>query len=84
MPTLQFQPLSSQPTPSFWSALNTLKLDHLRLDDTTQSLTAWIEEGREIPDREQSGVIGVDGSVGVGGGAFGVEGEKCVASTGPS
>jgi len=76
MPPLQFQPLSSQPTPSFWSAVNTLKLEHLKLDDTPQPLTVWIEEGREIVDRDKGGIIGVDGSVGVGGSAFGLEGDK--------
>ena len=74
MPPLQFQPLSSQPTPSFWTALNTLKLDKLKLDDSQQPISAWLEEGKEIVDRESAGGhgrIGVDGSVGVGGDAFG-------------
>lgn len=73
MAPLQFQPLSSQPTPSFWSALNTLKLDKLKLDDTQQDIIAWLEEGKEIVDRESAGGlkrIGVDGGLGVGGGAF--------------
>jgi ubiquitin-like modifier-activating enzyme ATG7 len=78
MPQLQFQPLSSQPTPSFWSALNTFKLEHLKLDDTPQPITAWFEEARDISDREKGGSIGVDGSVGVGGRAFGQEGERYV------
>mgnify|MGYP002718876514 CR=1 FL=1 len=81
MPPLQFQPLSSQPTPSFWSALNTLKLDKLKLDDTQQDIAAWLEEGKEITDRESAGAqskVGVDGSVGVGGGAFDQEIERCV------
>lgn len=79
MPPLQFQPLSSQPTPAFWTALNTLKLDKLKLDDTQQPISAWLEEGKEIVDRESNGGqgrIGVDGSVGVGGGAFGDEVER--------
>ncbi|KAK1926403.1 hypothetical protein DB88DRAFT_481686 [Papiliotrema laurentii] len=79
MPPLQFQPLSSQPTPSFWSALNTLKLDKLKLDDTQQDIAAWLEEGKEITDRESAGAqskVGVDGSVGVGGGAFDQEIER--------
>ncbi|EIW68710.1 hypothetical protein TREMEDRAFT_74150 [Tremella mesenterica DSM 1558] len=77
MPPLQFQPLSSQPTPSFWSALNSLKLDRLKLDDAQQPITGWLEEGRQVLDKEtvagpsSTGVVGVDGSLGVGGGAFG-------------
>lgn len=77
MPPLQFQPLASQPTPSFWSALNTLKLDKLKLDDAEQPITGWLEEGKEVKDREggqQS--VGVDGSLGVGGGAFEIGVEK--------
>ena len=82
MTLLQFQPLSSQPTPSFWSALNTLKLDKLKLDDTQQDIAAWFEEGKEVIDRESAGgntKIGVDGSVGLGGGAFDDEVERYVA-----
>nr|GFD61215.1 hypothetical protein [Tanacetum cinerariifolium] len=64
----------------FWSALNTLKLDKLKLDDAQQPVSAWLEEGREIVDREskndQGSLVGVDGSVGVGGSAFGEEGER--------
>ncbi|ORY26898.1 hypothetical protein BCR39DRAFT_540015 [Naematelia encephala] len=73
MAPLQFQPLSSQPTPSFWSALNSLKLDKLKLDDSEQPMEAWLEESREIHDREKGGTIGVSGSVGLGSGAFGQE-----------
>jgi ubiquitin-like modifier-activating enzyme ATG7 len=82
MPPLQFQSLSSQPTPSFWSALTSFKLDKLRLDDTQQTITAWLEEGRQVVDKEVASssvagrMVGVDGVVGVGGGAFGDEGEK--------
>lgn len=78
MAPLQFQPLSSQPTPSFWSALNTLKLDKLKLDDAEQPITGWLEQGREIVDKanEAGPPVGVDGIVGVSGNAFGAEGEK--------
>ena len=83
MAPLQFQPLSSQPTPSFWSALNTLKLDKLKLDDSQQDISGWIEEGKEVVDREavssgsSSVSIGVDGAFSVGGGAFGEDGDRC-------
>jgi ubiquitin-like modifier-activating enzyme ATG7 len=72
MAPLQFQPLASQPTPSFWSALNTLKLDKLKLDDTQQPISGWLEEGREVVDKENGDRrVGVDGSLGVGGSSFG-------------
>jgi ubiquitin-like modifier-activating enzyme ATG7 len=83
MPPLQFQPLSSQPTPSFWSALTSHKLDKLKLDDAQQTITAWLEEGREVVDREAAsssggggGTVGVDGVLGIGANAFGEEGER--------
>jgi ubiquitin-like modifier-activating enzyme ATG7 len=73
MPPLQFQPLASRPTPTFWSALNSLKLDKLKLDDAQQPIHGWIEEGREIVDRERGNQkVGIDGSLGVGAGSFGV------------
>lgn len=77
MPPLQFQPLASQPTPTFWSALNALKLDKLKLDDAQQPITGWLEEGREVVDREKGDQkVGFDGILGVGGGSFGEDVEK--------
>ncbi len=83
MPPLQFQPLPSQPTPSFWSAVNSLKLDRQGLDDSQLPISAWLEEGRQIVDRDASigkgdrpKYTGVDGSVSLGAGAFGGEGER--------
>jgi hypothetical protein len=72
MAPLQFQPLASRPTPSFWTALNTLKLDKLKLDDAQQPISGWLEEGREVIDKENGDRrVGVDGSLGVGGSSFG-------------
>lgn len=86
MPVLQFQPLASQPTPSFWTALNALKLDKLKLDDAEQPISGWMTEGKEIIDKDhltgkQGGMISVDGSLGVGGSAFGEGGERWVQDT---
>jgi ubiquitin-like modifier-activating enzyme ATG7 len=80
MAPLQFQPISSQPTAAFWSALTSLKLDKLKLDDSEVDIAAWLEEGREIKDKEakagESSGVGVDGVMGVGSGAFGIDGER--------
>lgn len=79
MPPLQFQPISSQPTPAFWSALTALKLDKLKLDDSQVDISGWLEECRNIRDKEAKGgegVVGVDGVLGVGSGAFGEDGER--------
>lgn len=81
MAPLQFQPISSQPTAAFWSALTALKLDKLKLDDSQVDITAWLEQGREIRDKEakvedETGLVGVDGVLGVGSAAFGEEGER--------
>ena len=79
MAPLQFQPLASQPTPTFWSALNTLKLDKLKLDDAQQPISGWVEEGREVIDKEGGDRrVGVDGSLGVGGSSFGEGTERYV------
>lgn len=69
MTPLQFQPYVSQPTPEFWSAVTSLKLDKLKLDDSSLAIQAWVEEGRSIPDLNKlTGIkegknVGVDGSV---------------------
>ncbi|RSH88204.1 Autophagy- protein 7 (Autophagy- E1-like activating enzyme atg7) [Apiotrichum porosum] len=68
MSPLQFQPLISQPTPEFWSALTALKLDKLRLDDSIIPLHAWVDEGREVANTNRmtgqvDDNVGVDGSV---------------------
>jgi ubiquitin-like modifier-activating enzyme ATG7 len=81
MAPLQFQQLASQPTPSFWSALNSLKLDKLKLDDAQQPISGWLEEGRELIDKEAGDrKVGVDGSLGVGGASFGEDGERYVGT----
>ena len=79
MAPLQFQTLSSQPSPAFWSALNTFKLEKLKLDDSQQPIIAWLDESREVVDREAKdgpSKIGVDGSVGLGSNAFEGGGDK--------
>ena len=83
MPPIVYQPFSSQSSPSFWSAVNSLKLDKQGLDDSQLTISAWYEEGRSVKDRdtprrldEDAKVIGIDGSVSLGAGAFGGDGER--------
>lgn len=77
MPPLQFTTLPSHPTPPFWTALTALKLDTLKLSDASVPITGWLDEGRQVVDREDSErVVGVEGGLGVGGGAFGAEAER--------
>lgn len=67
MPLLQFTPLPSRPTSAFWSSLTSLKLDTLKLDDSTQRLTGFLDEGMWVKDRlrgEEKGTW-VGGSLGV-------------------
>lgn len=83
MSPLQFQPLISQPTPEFWSALTALKLDKLRLDDSIIPLHAWVDEGREVANTNRmtgqvDDNVGVDGSVFLPASAFEDSGKQWV------
>ncbi|WVR04403.1 E1-like protein-activating enzyme Gsa7p/Apg7p [Kwoniella sp. DSM 27419] len=85
MPILQFQPLSSQASPSFWTALTAHKLDHAKLDDAPVSISGWMTQGRvqglnhksSTPgDDPKHSVVRIDGSVHVGANAFGGDSES--------
>jgi hypothetical protein len=51
MPLLQFTPLQSRPSASFWSSLTSLKLDTLKLDDTERDVLGFLDEGMLVKDR---------------------------------
>ncbi|KAJ9113198.1 hypothetical protein QFC22_006037 [Naganishia vaughanmartiniae] len=70
MPILQFTPLSSFPSPSFWQQLTSLKLDTLKLDDSVRDIRGWLEEGRSIRDRESSEEVWMSGHLMVDGDSF--------------
>ncbi|WVQ83979.1 E1-like protein-activating enzyme Gsa7p/Apg7p [Cryptococcus sp. DSM 104549] len=70
MPPLLFQPLSSQPTPAFWAALTSQKLENFRLDQSPRGIVGWVDESKEVVDREQAVPIGIDGSVIINDNAF--------------
>lgn len=65
MPILQFTPLRSFPSPSFWQQLTSLKLDTLKLDDSAMNIHGWLEEARSVYDKEQSSDVWMSGSVAV-------------------
>lgn len=54
MPLLQFTPLQSRPSASFWSSLTSLKLDTLKLDDTERDVYGFLDEGMTVKDRTAS------------------------------
>ncbi|OCF59113.1 E1-like protein-activating enzyme Gsa7p/Apg7p [Kwoniella mangroviensis CBS 10435] len=89
MTTLQFTPLTSQPTPAFWTALTTHKLDKARLNDDDQQITGWLEEGRQVEDHSNASstggptYVGIDGNISVGGNAFGESSESIPAASIP-
>ena len=70
MPLLQFTPLQSRPSASFWSSLTSLKLDTLKLDDTERDVIGYLDEGMMVKDRTaskdgQEEGVWVAGSLGV-------------------
>ncbi|KAK6904040.1 E1-like protein-activating enzyme Gsa7p/Apg7p [Kwoniella mangroviensis CBS 8507] len=89
MTTLQFTPLNSQPTPAFWTALTTHKLDKARLNDDDQQITGWLEEGKQVEDHSNTSstggptYVGIDGNISVGGNAFGESSESIPAASIP-
>lgn len=70
MPILQFTPLSSFPSPSFWQQLTSLKLDTLKLDDSVRDIQGWLEEGRSVLDRESGEEVWISGHFMVDGQSF--------------
>ncbi|KAJ9119946.1 hypothetical protein QFC24_005429 [Naganishia onofrii] len=70
MPILQFTPLSSFPSPSFWQQLTSLKLDTLKLDDSVRDIQGWLEEGRSVLDRESGEEVWISGHLMVEGQSF--------------
>ena len=85
MPLLQFNPLGSSPSPAFFHALTSHKLDVARLDDGFVPIMAEYAQARIIQDRlaptssssaATGGVnadIGLSGTVLVDGGCFQVD-----------
>lgn len=67
MVLVQFAPLRSAPSPSFFHALTKHKLDVARLDDSLLPITAEYAEGKVIVDREGGGhQVGIPAGVELG------------------
>jgi ubiquitin-like modifier-activating enzyme ATG7 len=66
MSIIQFSPLQSRPSSSFWSSLASLKLDKLKLDDSQVDITGYFERAKVVQDKAVAGQDGV-GNVFVGG-----------------
>ena len=77
MVLLQFSPLQSAPSPSFFHALTKHKLDVARLDDSLVSIKGEYSEGKIVLDREggKGDEVGISGGVELGLSSFEVEGE---------
>lgn len=67
MVLLQFSPLQSAPSPSFFHALTKHKLDVARLDDSLVPISAEFAEGKVVKDREGGGdEVGISGGIELG------------------
>lgn len=82
VPILQFSPLHSQPTPSFWSTLTSLKLDRLKLDDTPQEIIGWLKAGNYALPKASKGHKSHTDSGSGSAGAHDQEGEQDGEGTG--
>ncbi|KAL7410058.1 hypothetical protein BDY24DRAFT_410611 [Mrakia frigida] len=83
MVLLQFSPLQSAPSPSFFHALTKHKLDVARLDDSLVSITGEYSEGKIVLDREggKGEEVGIPGGIELGLSSFESEGEFLSSSS---
>ncbi|KAF8548892.1 E1-like protein-activating [Imleria badia] len=70
MPVVQFTPLASLVQPAFWHELTRIKIDVLRLSDTSLPLAASYSVGRAIRDRETGTDVALPCSLSLGADAF--------------
>lgn len=70
MPVVQFAPLASVVQPAFWHELTRLKIDVLRLSDSSLPLTATYSVGRTIRDRETGQDLPLGCNISLGTDAF--------------
>lgn len=58
-----FTPLQSQPSPSFWHSLSSLKLDTLKLSSPVLSVSASYGTGRTITDRTDGRTVAINSAL---------------------
>ncbi|GAA5847905.1 hypothetical protein JCM9279_003484 [Rhodotorula babjevae] len=80
---LQFLPLSTSISPSFWHRLTSLKLDHLKLDDTPLPLTGHYTRGRTILDKRTGQAVPLSGALELDDASFAADhvGDRSSSST---
>ncbi|KAI0081032.1 E1-like protein-activating [Panus rudis PR-1116 ss-1] len=70
MPIVQFTPFSSLVEPNFWHALTNLKIDVLRLSDSSVPITGSYSAGKSIVDRETGNEVALGCTIDLDGEAF--------------
>ncbi|GAA5970868.1 hypothetical protein JCM11641_004487 [Rhodosporidiobolus odoratus] len=70
---LQFLPLSSSISPSFWQSLTQLKLHKLKLSDEPVSITGHYARGKQVKDRLTGDSVGISGGLELDQASFGFE-----------
>ncbi|GAA5903726.1 hypothetical protein JCM6882_003397 [Rhodosporidiobolus microsporus] len=78
-PSLQFLPLSTSISPSFWHQLTHLKLHRLKLSDDPVPITAHYARGKAVKDRMTGETVGISGGIELDQASF--EGEEGEGST---
>lgn len=56
---LQFLPLQTSISPSFWHRLTDLKLHHLQLSDAPVSIVGQYGRGKQVTDRVTGQAVGI-------------------------
>ncbi|GAA5935779.1 hypothetical protein JCM1841_004129 [Sporobolomyces salmonicolor] len=60
---LQFLPLSTAISPSFWHQLTHLKLHHLKLSDAPVPISGWYTRGKQVKDRMTGEAVSISGGL---------------------
>ena len=78
---LQFLPLPTSISPSFWHRLTSLKLHHLGLDDKPVPIKGCYSLGKTVPDKLTGDSVGISGSLELDEGSFDLDvGDGCALS----
>ncbi|GAA5861143.1 hypothetical protein JCM8547_008048 [Rhodosporidiobolus lusitaniae] len=78
---LQFLPLSTSISPSFFHRLSDLKLHALKLSDVPIQITAHYSKGKTVTDRVSGEQVGISGGLELDSGSFGEEGDSATTAS---